>query len=105
MGVSVRFPKRESRHNGRPRWLRSIIPVMKEPPELLDKWADWLLHRRHGGDSELLRRQLDYLRPVRDRVLENAAVRADDVVLDAGAGDGLIAFGALARLGPSGRVI
>jgi ubiquinone/menaquinone biosynthesis C-methylase UbiE len=38
-------------------------------------------------------------------VLENAALRADDIVLDAGAGDGLIAFGALARLGPSGRVI
>jgi arsenite methyltransferase len=53
----------------------------------------------------LLRRQLEFLRPIRDRVLENAALRAEDVVLDAGAGDGLIAFGALAKLGPAGRVI
>jgi ubiquinone/menaquinone biosynthesis C-methylase UbiE len=72
---------------------------------VLDKWADWLLRRRYGGDPELLRRQLEFLRPIRDRVLENAALGTDDKVLDAGAGDGLIAFGALAKLGPSGRVI
>lgn len=80
-------------------------PVVGEAPEILDKWADWLLRRRHGGDPELLRRQLEFLQPIRDRVLENAALRTEDIVLDAGAGDGLIAFGALAKLGPSGRVI
>jgi ubiquinone/menaquinone biosynthesis C-methylase UbiE len=78
---------------------------MGEAPELLDQWADWLLRRRHGGDPELLRRQLDFLRPIRDRVLEYAALRPDDTLLDVGAGDGLIAFGALAKLGRSGRVI
>src|SRR2546422_6940043 len=73
--------------------------------KVLDVWAQWLLHRRHGGDAELLRRQLEYLGPVRDRVLDNAEVTAGDVVLDVGAGDGLIAFGALERVGPSGHVI
>jgi arsenite methyltransferase len=73
--------------------------------KVLDQWAEWLLHRRHGGDPELLRRQLEYLGPVRDRVLDHAEIREGDVVLDVGAGDGLIAFGALERVGSPGRVI
>ena len=43
--------------------------------------------------------------PVRDRVLENARITEGDVMLDVGAGDGLIAFGALALVGESGKVI
>ena len=70
-----------------------------------DEWAEWLLHRRHGGDPEALRRQLAWLYPIRDRVLGNAHVGEGDVVLDVGCGDGLIAFGALEKVGPSGRVI
>ena len=46
-----------------------------------------------------------HLAPVRDRVLDGAAVRAGDAVLDVGAGDGLIGFGALERVGDGGRVI
>jgi ubiquinone/menaquinone biosynthesis C-methylase UbiE len=42
---------------------------------------------------------------VRDRVLANAAVREGDVVLDVGCGDGLIALGALEKVGQTGRVI
>jgi len=75
------------------------------PTQVLDQWAEWLLHRRHGDDPELLRQQLAFLGPVRDRVLENAHVSDGDVVLDVGAGDGLIAFGALERVGPRGSVI
>lgn len=71
----------------------------------MDQWARWLLERRHGGDPESLRRHLEFLGPVRDRVLANAAVRAGDTLLDVGCGDGLIGFGALERVGASGRVI
>jgi len=71
----------------------------------LDRWARWLLERRHGGDAELLRRQLEFLGPVRDRVLANADVRPGDVLLDVGCGDGLIGFGAIERVGEAGRVI
>ncbi len=73
-------------------------------PEL-DQWAQWLLHRRHGGDPEELRRALEYLHPVRDKVLNNAKVAPGETLLDVGCGDGLIAFGALERVGEGGAVI
>lgn len=67
-----------------------------------DVWAQWLLCRGTAGDKE---GWLDFLRPVRDRVLKNAALEEDNTLLDVGAGDGMIAFGALQRLGEEGRVI
>ena len=70
-----------------------------------DKWAEWLLERRHGGDPERLEATLNYLYPVRDRILDNARIGEGDVVLDVGAGGGLITFGALQRVGDSGGVI
>jgi arsenite methyltransferase len=70
-----------------------------------DRWATWLLERRHGGDPKARRRVLEYLAPVRDRVLDGAALREGDALLDVGCGDGLVGFGALAIVGESGRVI
>jgi arsenite methyltransferase len=64
-----------------------------------------VLDRRFGGDPEQAERAMRELGPVRDRVLEGAKVREGDVVLDVGAGDGLIAFGALPLVGESGKVI
>ena len=55
--------------------------------------------------SEELEQTLAYLYPVRDRVLDHAHLREGETVLDVGSGDGLIAFGALERVGPSGTVI
>lgn len=70
-----------------------------------DRWAAWVLDRRFGGKPEEAERAMRNLGPVRDRVLEGGAIREGDVVLDVGAGDGLIAFGALPLVGESGRVI
>ena len=70
-----------------------------------DRWHRWLLDVRHGGDLAYRQQVLSALYPVRDEVLDRAALRPDDTLLDVGAGDGLIAFGALERLGPGGRVI
>lgn len=76
---------------------------MSEP--IQDQWAQWLLHRRHGGDPEQQKGMLDYLYPVRNRILHNAKIVESEILLDVGAGDGLIAFGALAQLGEQGKVI
>src|SRR3954468_3766336 len=70
-----------------------------------DKWASWLLHRRDGDDAAQREKALEHLEPIRQRVLENADIHPGDTVLDVGAGDGLIAFGALDHVGTDGRVI
>jgi arsenite methyltransferase len=70
-----------------------------------DKWARWLLTRRDGDDPVLRARHASELAAMRDGVLDGAALRPDDAVLDVGCGTGLIGFGALRRLGPQGRVI
>jgi arsenite methyltransferase len=66
-------------------------------------WAAWLLERRHGGDPEDLNATMDFLLPVRDRVLGNAALTGGETLL--GAGDGILAFGALELVGEVGCVI
>ena len=48
---------------------------------------------------------LSALSHIRDQVLAHAQVTAGDVVLDIGAGDGLIPFGALPLVGEQGKVI
>lgn len=70
-----------------------------------DKWAEWVLDRGHGGLSEDGRADLDYLRPIRDRVLDNAGLLEGETLLDVGSGQGLIAFGGLDRVGERGTVI
>ena len=71
-----------------------------------DRWQRWLLDVRFGGDAAARQQDLaEFLYPVRDEVLDRAQLRPGDTVLDVGTGDGLIAFGALDRLGPSGEVI
>jgi arsenite methyltransferase len=71
-----------------------------------DRWHRWLMDGRSGGDPAVRDRLLtELLYPVRDTVLDKAKLRPDDAVLDVGTGDGLIAFGALDRLGPSGHVV
>lgn len=71
-----------------------------------DRWHRWLLDVRFGGDTAELEQQLtEFLYPVRDTVLDRAKLQPGDTLLDVGTGDGLIAFGALDRLAPGGRVI
>ncbi len=70
-----------------------------------DRWAQWLLHRRFGGNQQQLKNTLKLLSPIRDKVLEHAGIKEGETVLDVGCGDGLIAFGALDLVGEHGRVL
>jgi arsenite methyltransferase len=62
-----------------------------------DCWAEWLSHRRFGGDAEVKARFLEELRRTRDKVLDNAKLAPGETLLDVGCGEGLIGFGALER--------
>jgi arsenite methyltransferase len=65
----------------------------------LDMWAQWLLHRRSSSDPEQAKSVLvNFLYPIRDRVLSHANLNEGETLLDVGCGDGLIAFGALEKV-------
>lgn len=70
-----------------------------------DPWAAWLLTNRHGGNEEHHRKVIEYMAPVRDRVLANAKLKNGETLLDVGTGDELIGFGALDKVGADGKVI
>jgi len=62
-----------------------------------DRWCDWLLRARHGGDDEYAAALRPMLDDIRDRLLDHAALRPGLDVIDVGCGDGLAGFGALER--------
>ena len=70
-----------------------------------DRWYEWLLHGRFAGDAKAAEAGMRMLSRVRDRVLDAAKIAPGATLLDVGCGDGLIAFGALDRVGGGGRVI
>lgn len=74
---------------------------MKNPDDIQDIWSRWLLHTRHGGDPQAHKRGLEMLKPIRDQILDHAALQPGETLLDVGCGDGLIAFGALERIAHS----
>lgn len=82
-------------------WSRYFGLMSAEP----DHWARWLLERRDAGIESQRAATLNRLAGIRARVLEGAEPLRGATVLDVGAGDGLIGFGALERVGPEGHVI
>ena len=70
-----------------------------------DVWAEWLLRRRHGDDPDFARAIQGRVEHFADRVLDGACLSPGMRVVDVGAGDGLIAFRAIDRIGPSLNVV
>jgi ubiquinone/menaquinone biosynthesis C-methylase UbiE len=62
-----------------------------------DIWSEWLLNRRFGGNAEQMKTTMDFLYPVRDKVLYHANLGENETLLDVGCGDGLIAFSAFEK--------
>ena len=78
---------------------------MNDPIAPPDLWSRWLLESRFGSDpqhADFVRRDVQRFR---DRVLAAARLAPGMTLADIGAGDGLIAFGAIAQIGPSLNVI
>lgn len=70
-----------------------------------DQWAQWLQKRRDGNDPEQRKTITQYVWKVREQILQNAQITPGETLLDVGAGEGLIAFEALRRVGEQGKVI
>jgi ubiquinone/menaquinone biosynthesis C-methylase UbiE len=82
-----------------------MIPDASATSPSGDLWSDWLLHRRHGGDpahEPFVRGLVDQ---IRNRVLDGAGPLEDKTLIDVGAGDGTVTFGAFERAGSSLRAI
>lgn len=71
----------------------------------MDMWSDWLLRGRHGGDPVLELVIRGAVNRYRDRVLDGADLSTGMLLVDVGAGDGLVAFGAIERVGSSLQVV
>ena len=70
-----------------------------------DVWSEWLLHRRHADDSTYGLVVQGVVEGYADRVLEGGKLAAGMTLVDVGAGEGLVAFRAIDRIGPSLRVV
>jgi arsenite methyltransferase len=76
-----------------------------QPDSRSDLWSEWLLHRRHADDAAYAQVVRAAVTGYADRVLDHAKLSNGMTLVDIGAGEGLIAFRAIERIGPSLRVI
>ncbi len=71
-----------------------------------DIWSEWLKKRRFGGgDEKFQEHAMQQYKKLALKIVDKSEIFESATVLDIGAGDGLIGFTALERLGPNGKVI
>ena len=70
-----------------------------------DIWSEWLLHRHHGGDQAYAEVVQQTVAGFAKRVLDAAGLQPGMTLAGIGAGEGLVAFHAIRRVGPTLRVI
>lgn len=67
--------------------------------ETVKTWTQWLKDSRFAGmTEEQIQQTLSLLFEIRDKVLDRANLKPDDILIDIGTGSGLLAFGAHERL-------
>lgn len=72
----------------------------------LDQWASWLLHQRFATcTSEERAEAIAILEEIRDRIIYQAGIGGNEIVLDVGAGTGLLTWGAARLITKPGFVI
>lgn len=74
-------------------------------PDSQDVWSEWLLHHRHADDPAYAQVVRAKVEAYADRVLDGARLAPGMTLADIGAGEGLVAFRAIDRVGPSLRVL
>jgi len=72
---------------------------------LSDVWSEWLLHARHGDDLGVAKNMRPEIEQYADRVLDAAQLAPGMRLADIGACEGLIAFKAIERIGPTLSVL
>ena len=72
---------------------------------MTDAWSEWLLHRRHADDPTYERVVQGVVQRLADRVLDEAKLSPGMLLADIGAGEGLLAFRAIERVGPTLQVV
>lgn len=73
-------------------------------PPMADLWSRWLLHGRYADDPEFRKAVNALVDRYVARVLEGARLAPGQTLVDVGTGEGLLAFRAIDRVGPSLRV-
>jgi arsenite methyltransferase len=68
-------------------------------------WSEWLLHRRHADDPQYGDIVRTAVQGYADRVLDGAQLIPGMTLVDVGAGEGLVAFRAIDRVGAALRVV
>jgi len=69
-----------------------------------DLWSQWLLHGRYADDPEFQQAVDTMVGRYVERLLDGAELAAGQTLLDVGTGEGLVAFRAIERVGPTLRV-
>ena len=70
-----------------------------------DEWSAWLLEHRHGRDPVVEKALRTEVAGYVGRILDAAQLEPAMTLADVGTGDGVVAFRAIERVGPSLRVL
>lgn len=69
-----------------------------------DLWSQWLLHRRHADDAQFEQAVQALVGRYVERLLDGAQLVAGQTLLDVGTGEGIVAWRAIERAGPTLRL-
>lgn len=73
--------------------------------DVSDLWSEWLLHDRQADDPAYAAVVQAAVAGYADRVLDAAQLRPGMTLADVGAGEGVLAFRSIDRIGPSLRCV
>jgi arsenite methyltransferase len=69
-----------------------------------DLWSQWLLHQRHADDAQFEQAVQALVDRYVERLLDGAQLVAGQTLVDVGTGEGIVAWRAIERVGPTLRV-